>query len=78
MNETNEQKVYVPEYNPQKYKTAYKVVRIISISLFVLMIICIVGFLLKAFLDKDSFMVAVNGVPQKDWSWLILEHCFNF
>ena len=34
MNEVNENEVYIPEYNPQKYKKAYKVTRIISIILF--------------------------------------------
>ena len=73
MNEVNEKEVYIPEYNPQKYKKEYKVTRIISIILFVLMIIGVALFLAKVFLDKNSFMVNVNGVLEKDWSWIIIQ-----
>lgn len=73
MNENKENTVYVPEYDPQKYKKAYKITKIISIILFVLMIIGVVLLLSKVFLDKDSFMVNVNGVLKKDWSWIIIQ-----
>lgn len=68
-----EKERYIPEYNPQKYKKACKMAKIISFVLLILMIICVLLFLSKVFLDKNSFMVSVNGVLEKDWSWIFIQ-----
>ena len=64
--------IYIPEYNPSKYKKAVKVSKTISIISLIAMILGIVIILLKAYLDSNSFLVNVNGVLQKDWSWIII------
>lgn len=64
--------IYIPEYNPSKYKKATKIAKLISIILLLFMIIGIIIILLKALLDDNSFLVNVNGIPQKDWSWIII------
>jgi len=72
MNETNENEIYIPEYNPNKYKNAIKVVKIISTILLCIMFVGIALLMMKFFLDKNAFIVNVNGVPQKDWSWFLI------
>lgn len=64
--------IYIPEYNPSKYKKAVKISKIISIISLIAMILGIVIILLKAYLDSNSFLINVNGVLQKDWSWIII------
>lgn len=64
--------IYIPEYNPLKYKKAIKISKIISLVSLIAMILGIVIVLLKAYLDSNSFLVNVNGVLQKDWSWIII------
>ena len=44
----------------------------VSIISLIAMILGIVIILLKACLDSNSFLVNVNGVLQKDWSWIII------
>lgn len=74
MNENNERYIeeYIPEYKPTKYLKATKISKIISLISLTIMIIGVVFILLKANLDNSSFIVNVNGVPQKDWSWIII------
>lgn len=64
--------IYIPEYNPSKYKKAVKISKIISIISLIAMILGFVIILLKAYLDSNSFLVNVNGVLQKDWNWIII------
>ena len=64
--------IYIPEYNPSKYKKAVKISKIISIIFLIAMILGIVIILLKAYLDSNSFLINVNGVLQKDWGWIII------
>lgn len=64
--------IYIPEYNPSKYKKAVKISKMISIISLIAMILGIVIILLKAYLDSNSFLVNVNGVLQKDWGWIII------
>ena len=64
--------IYIPEYNPSKYKKAVIISKIISIISLIAMILGIVIILLKAYLDSNSFLVNVNGVLQKDWGWIII------
>ena len=71
-NINNQEEIYVPEYKPGKYKKSSEVVKKISIVLFVLMLVGVVLFLLKVFIDKDAFMVCVNGVPENDWGWITI------
>ena len=71
-NINNQEEIYVPEYKPEKYKKSSEVVKKISIVLFVLMLVGVALFLLKVFIDKDAFMVSVNGVPEKDWGWITI------
>ena len=68
----SDENTYIPEYNPKKYKKASNVVKIIAVISLIVMIIGISIILLKTFLDRNSFLVNVNGVPQKDWSWIII------
>ena len=63
---------YIPEYNPSKYKKAAKISKIVSIILLFIMIIGITLVLMKALLDSNSFIVNVNGISQKNWSWIII------
>lgn len=72
MNETNENEIYIPEYNPNKYKKAIKVVKIISIIFLCIMFVGIALLMMKFFLDKNAFIVNVNDVPQKDWSFFLI------
>lgn len=71
-NINNQEEIYVPEYKPEKYKKSSEVVKKISIVLFILMLVGVALFLLKVFIDKDAFMVSVNGVPEKDWGWITI------
>ena len=64
--------IYIPEYNPSKYKKAIKISKIISIISLIAMVLGVLAILLKACLDSNSFLVNVNGVSQKDWSWIII------
>jgi len=72
LEKAEEVELYVPEYKPEKYKKSSEVIKKISIVLFVLMLVGVVIFLLKVFIDKDAFMVSVNGVPEKDWGWITI------
>ena len=74
MNENSEMHIeeYIPEYNPTKYLKAIKISKIVSLICLIIMIIGVAFILLKANLDNSSFIVNVNGVPQKNWSWIII------
>lgn len=65
-------KGYIPEYNPNKYKKAAQVAKVTSVTLLIIMILGVSIILLKAFTDDNSFVVNVNGVPRKDWGWMII------
>ena len=67
MNEVNENEVYIPEYNPQKYKKAYKITKTISIVLLALAFVLAISVALYGYLDDNSFVWNVNGVPTKDY-----------
>lgn len=66
------EKNYIPEYNPLKYKKAMKNTKITSIIFLAIMIWGVAIVLFNAFLNSNSFIVNVNGNPEKDWSWIII------
>lgn len=62
----------IPEYNPAKFKRAAKVSKVVSILCLIIMCVGIAWILGKAFLDDNAFLVSVNGVPQKQWTDVIM------
>jgi len=67
MNEAKENEVYIPEYNPKKYKKAYEITKIVSIILIALAFVLAISVALYGYLDDNSFVWNVNGVPTKDY-----------
>lgn len=78
MNEVNENQVYVPEYNPNKYGKAYKVAKIISIILIILAVVLGILVALYGYLNDNSFVWNVNGVPTKDYFSVWMTICISF
>ena len=64
--------MYIPEYNPSKYKKAAKISKIISVISLIAMILGVLTILLQVYLNSDFFLVRVNGVLQKDWNWICI------
>lgn len=69
--DTSEKK-YIPEYNPLKYKKAMKNTKITSIVFFTIMIWGVGIVLFNVFFNANAFIVNVNGIPKKDWEWIII------
>ena len=67
-----EVEVYIPEYKPNKYKKAYGVMKIISIVLLCLMVVGIIIFAISILVNKDAYMVNVNGVPKLNTGFIII------
>lgn len=63
---------YIPPYQPDKYRTAIKVCRAISLGSLLIMIFGAVAVVAIATLDPNSFIVNVQSVPQKDISGIII------
>ena len=72
MNNSNSE-AYVPEYNPRKYGTAYRVTRILSKICLFAMIAGVTILFLIAWLNPNAFIsTGMNGVPRKSWITVII------
>ena len=70
-----EQEVYIPEYDPNKYAKEIKITRIIYITLFAVGILGAALFFILATVFPDWpewSMVRVRGVLQKDWDNIVI------